>query len=406
MRAMVELAGTAGTAQVVARAQAGDATAFACLVERHGDTLRRFCARLAGADGSAEDLVQETLLRAFRALPGLGDPERFEAWLLAIAANLARTWWRQQARWPLSVEALQLAYPDLPWEGLRSPVWSPDRIVEEAEQARILRRALEALPPAMGRAVALHYLGGLDYQEVAAALDVPVSTVRGRLFTSRHRLRTELLAAGWPAPPGSAKPSTRTKSTKKGRPMVTPQRDAAPMDAALEEVVVYSLRMNAMAPGRVAALKAKHRDRYLQIGIGVPEADAIAIKLQGKELPRPLTHDLMLQAFAGLGARVARVVVSDLQEGTFYGQLHLERDAAQTVLDARPSDCLALAVRAAAPIFVAGAVMERCGVDALTPAAAPAGEFQPTERAQKVVVLSRQEMARFGRAELTSDLLL
>src|SRR5919109_1142976 len=109
---------TAGTARLVTRAREGDAAAFACLVERHGDTLRRFCARLAGADGSAEDLGQETLLRAFRALPGLGDPERFEAWLLAIAANLARTWWRQQARWPLSVEALQLAYPDLPWEGL------------------------------------------------------------------------------------------------------------------------------------------------------------------------------------------------------------------------------------------------------------------------------------------------
>src|SRR5919108_5258418 len=229
MRAMVELAGTAGTAQVVARAQAGDATAFACLVERHGATLRRFCARLAGAGGSADDLVQETLLRAFRALPGLGDPERFEAWLLAIAANLARTWWRQQARWPLSLEALQLAYPDLQWEGLPSLVWSPDRIVEEAEQGRILRRALEALPPAMGRAVALHYLGGLDYQEIAAALDVPVSTVRGRLFTSRRRLRAELLAAGWPARAAPARPAKRTEK-------------GTPMDEAMEEVVVDSIR--------------------------------------------------------------------------------------------------------------------------------------------------------------------
>jgi RNA polymerase sigma factor (sigma-70 family) len=389
------------TVRLVARAQQGDVAAFACLVERHGVTLRRFCARLAGVDGSAEDLAQETLLRAFRALPGLGAPERFEAWLLAIAANLARTWWRRQARWPLSLEALELAYPDVPWEGLRSPVWAPDRIVEEAEQREILRRALEALPSAMGRAVALHYLDGLDYQEIATALDVPVSTVRGRLFTSRRRLRAELLAAGWPARAARAAPANHTKRTEKG----------VPMDGELEEVAVDSIRtkvtaLGGMAPNRVVMLKAKQRERYLPIVIGVPEADAIAMRLQGKESPRPLTHDLMLNGFAGLGARVSRVVVSDWQEETFYGRLHLERDGAETVLDARPSDCIALAVRTGTPIYAAGTVMERCGVEPLAPAGQPGGEFQPTERAQKVLFLTRLEMARFGRDELTSDLLL
>ena len=316
-----------GRAPLVTDAQQGDVDAFACLVRRHEDTLRRFCARLAGADGSADDLVQETLLRAFRALPRLSDPMRFEAWLLAIAANLARTWWRRQARWPLSLEALELAYPDLPWEGLRSPMWSPDRIVEEAEQGMILRHALEALPPAMGRAVALHYLEGLNYQEIAAALAVPVSTVKGRLFKSRRRLRTALLAAGWVETTGRIGPITRTRRigaksatrTEKGHLM------GSGLGTALEEVTVDSLRMNLMVPNRVVMLKAKQRERYLPIIIGVPEADAIAIKLQGKEIPRPLTHDLMLAGFTRLDTRVERVVVSDWQGDTFYGQIHLRR---------------------------------------------------------------------------------
>ncbi|HXI14777.1 MAG TPA: bifunctional nuclease domain-containing protein, partial [Chloroflexota bacterium] len=190
------------------------------------------------------------------------------------------------------------------------------------------------------------------------------------------------------------------------------------LDAALEEVTVDSIRMNLMVPNRVVMLKAKQRERYLPIIIGVPEADAIAIKLQGKEIPRPLTHDLMLAGFTRLDTRVERVVVSDWQGDTFYGQIHLrrtglsgrpeppERDGLDTVLDARPSDCIALAVRAGAPVYVAAAVLERCGVDTLTPPAQFQGDFPPTERARTVLGLTRKEMVRFGRDELTSDLLL
>jgi RNA polymerase sigma factor (sigma-70 family) len=394
----------------VVRAQQGDAAAFACLVERHGRTLRRFCARLAGKHGSADDLFQESLLRAFQALPRLGDPQRFEAWLLAIAANLARTWWRQQARWPLSIESLSLAYPDLPWEALRSPVWSPDRIVEDAEQGQILRRALESLPPAMSHAVALHYLDGLDYQEIAAALDVPISTVRGRLFTSRRRLRAALVAAGWSGPASTtkrARPGKTTRAAAKGHPMHPGMLlPSGPAGAALEEAVVDSIRLNLLLPSRVVTLKAKARERYLPITIGVPEADAIAIKLQGKEVPRPLTHDLLLNAFAQLGARVTCVVVNDYQGDTFYAQVHLQRDGVETIVDARPSDGMALAVRAGAPLYVAAAVLEQCGRDTPAPPGAPNGALPPTERAQQAFALARQEMARFGRASLTSDLLL
>src|SRR5688572_32563232 len=86
---------------LVRAAQRGDAGAFACLIERAEPGLRRFCVRLAGEAG-ADDLAQETLLRACRAIGSLEQPQRFEPWLFAIAANLARRWWRQQLRWPVS----------------------------------------------------------------------------------------------------------------------------------------------------------------------------------------------------------------------------------------------------------------------------------------------------------------
>src|SRR5919199_2930775 len=99
---------------LVRRAQNGDPAALACLVERYQEPLARFSRRLTSSLAQAEDLTQESLLRAYRAIGRLADPSRFEAWLFAIAANLARKWWRDQARWPLSLDSLADTYPDVP----------------------------------------------------------------------------------------------------------------------------------------------------------------------------------------------------------------------------------------------------------------------------------------------------
>src|SRR5919202_1202614 len=103
------------TASLVRRANEGDRDALACLIGEHERPLTVFCRRLVGA-GAAEDLAQETLLRAVQAIGHLKDPARFAGWLFGIAANLARKWWEQQARWPLSLEALARVHPDVPWE--------------------------------------------------------------------------------------------------------------------------------------------------------------------------------------------------------------------------------------------------------------------------------------------------
>ena len=102
--------------------------------------------------------------------------------------------------------------------------------------------------------------------------------------------------------------------------------------------------------------------RLLPIWIGPFEAHALSIHLQGKGFPRPLTHDLFLNTLEALGQRLAAVEITHLADHTFYALLVLEGPAGRQAIDARPSDALALAVRAGAPIAVAESVLEQAQV--------------------------------------------
>jgi len=104
---------------------------------------------------------------------------------------------------------------------------------------------------------------------------------------------------------------------------------------------------------QVIVLKEKQGERQFPIVIGLVEASSIKMKLSGVDLPRPLTHDLLLSTIEGLGARLDRIVIDDLIDETFLAKLVLTtREGAETFIDARPSDSVALALRAKAPIFV------------------------------------------------------
>ena len=93
--------------------------------------------------------------------------------------------------------------------------------------------------------------------------------------------------------------------------------------------------------------------RYLlPIWIGVFEANAIALRVEEIETPRPMTHDLLQSALTEVGVQVEKVLISDLQENTFYAMIYLRHNGEQLTLDSRPSDAIALALRAEAPIFV------------------------------------------------------
>ena len=177
---------------LVRRAQTGDGEAYAALAAAHQPALARFCRRLTGDAEAGADLAQETLLRAQQSVTRLGEPYRFGPWLFGIAANLAKKLWRAEARRPLSLESLLSGYPHIVWDESHTVTPSPERRSEVAEELRLLADAIAALPPALSRVVVLHYLDGLNYAAVAGALDVPVSTVKGRLFESRARLRDHL----------------------------------------------------------------------------------------------------------------------------------------------------------------------------------------------------------------------
>jgi bifunctional DNase/RNase len=121
--------------------------------------------------------------------------------------------------------------------------------------------------------------------------------------------------------------------------------------ARLVEMVIESVRVHMLSNRHVVILKDEEGDRYLPIWIGAWEASAIAMRLQGLSAERPLTHDLFAAALERFGVRVVRVVIAELADETYHARLHLERDGVQVEVDSRPSDALALAVRAEVQIF-------------------------------------------------------
>lgn len=109
----------------------------------------------------------------------------------------------------------------------------------------------------------------------------------------------------------------------------------------------------------IVILRDEDSDAFLPIWIGVFEANAIALHIEGQETGRPMTHDLLSSTIRTLGASVERIVISDLKESTFYARIVLVRGEETLDLDARPSDALALAIRMEAPIFVLRSVLDR-----------------------------------------------
>jgi uncharacterized protein len=128
------------------------------------------------------------------------------------------------------------------------------------------------------------------------------------------------------------------------------------------EMVVDSIRVSLMNYQRVVILKEKVAERYLPIWIGPAEADAIAVKLQGVTVPRPLTHDLLCSVIDSLGAAIDSVIISDLKNDTFYARIILRVDGQKLEVDSRPSDALALAVRAEVPIYAEEVVLDKASI--------------------------------------------
>jgi uncharacterized protein len=131
----------------------------------------------------------------------------------------------------------------------------------------------------------------------------------------------------------------------------------------MHEMVIYGVSFDMVGKQPIVLLKTADGNRFLPIWIGHPEAAAILMRLQGATTPRPMTHDLVTDMLAQLDARVVRIAVTELRDNTFYALITVSVDGSEIEIDSRPSDAIALAVRAEAPIFAAEAVIEESAIE-------------------------------------------
>lgn len=129
------------------------------------------------------------------------------------------------------------------------------------------------------------------------------------------------------------------------------------------EVRVAHLGLDRTTNTPVVILQEKEGERVLPIWIGPAEASAIAMELAGVKFARPLTHDLLKQLIVGLGARLNRVLITQVKENTYYAELDVRREDHVIQIDARPSDSIAIALRLNAPIFTQEDLLELTAVD-------------------------------------------
>ena len=180
--------------ELVARSVAGDADSFNQLILRWERPIYALAYRTIGREEDARDIVQDTFLRAYRALPGFKGQAKFSSWLYRIALNLCRDWVRKQRRTPtVSVpEGVELC--DLASE--QGPVESIEDLVARREMSRAVAQAMTHLPEEQRTAIILKEYHGLTFQEIADLQGCPLSTVKTRLYQGLSVLRRALEQGG------------------------------------------------------------------------------------------------------------------------------------------------------------------------------------------------------------------
>jgi len=142
------------------------------------------------------------------------------------------------------------------------------------------------------------------------------------------------------------------------------------------EMTIKGLMVDPITNMPIIILRDKDGQRVLPIWVGVFEANAIALQIENVTTPRPMTHDLLKNVIADLRARIDKIVVSDLKENTFFALIYLSVGGEVMAIDARPSDAIALALRARAPIFVEEKVIDHAKTVDLAPEKGDAERLQ------------------------------
>ena len=321
--------------ELVKRVLTGDVHAFGLLIEKYKDAVYGAILSRIKNFADADDIAQETFLKAYRSLRQLKNPSKFGNWLYSIALNTCTDWMRKLKERPIS--PLESNHED---SGLIDPSQSPERDYEEEQIRAFVLNAISSLSDVNREAITLYYINGYSQDDISEFLDVPLGTVKRRLHDAREQLKKEVIQM--------------VEDTLKGE---------KPGDEftrkVMEEIKTISMFVGVdptVDPSIV--LLTDDKGRSMPIWIGHPEAAAINIGLEDKKPPRPMTHDLFINTLCKFGIGISKVVVNDNREGTFYATITFERYGVKEEIDARPSDAIALAVRVKAPIFASENVLQ------------------------------------------------
>ena len=187
---------TDSDAQLVARAVAGERRAFDLLVIKHQRRITRLAAHMVHDDALAQDVAQETFLRAWRALPQFRGEALFSTWLHRIAVNTAKRALMNRSRSPVLTEAsLQAGREDdetSPVERESVSETTPETELAAREIAAAVQDAVQALPEDLRRAITLREIEGLSYEDIAETMNCPIGTVRSRIFRAREAISARI----------------------------------------------------------------------------------------------------------------------------------------------------------------------------------------------------------------------
>ncbi|MFW8565711.1 RNA polymerase sigma factor RpoE [Orrella sp. 11846] len=180
-------------AELVARVQNGDKKAFDLLILKYQRKILRLLSRMMRDQNEIEDVMQETFIKAYRAIPQFRGDSAFYTWLYRIAINTARNWMTAQTRRP-SVPNLSQSDSDETFDEIENLTDSntPESILAGQEVAACVNEAIEQLPEELRTAIVLREIEGLSYEEIAQTMDCPIGTVRSRIFRAREAIAQKL----------------------------------------------------------------------------------------------------------------------------------------------------------------------------------------------------------------------
>jgi RNA polymerase sigma-70 factor (ECF subfamily) len=180
-------------AKLVARVQAGDKAAFDLLVLKYQRKILRLLSRMLRDQSEIEDVMQESFIKAYRALPQFRGDSAFYTWLYRIAINTARNWMASQSRRPSSSSSPQSedgeTFDEI--DNLTDNN-TPESLLASREIAESVNESIQALPEELRTAIVLREIEGLSYEEIAQAMGCPIGTVRSRIFRAREAIAAKL----------------------------------------------------------------------------------------------------------------------------------------------------------------------------------------------------------------------